>query len=245
MYENEIEEDDKLRIKINQLRSLTFFNSNESELTEYQINVIIKDNLTLQNIIENTDKFKFIKGVFVVKELLIPDTNLQLLSENINKLIEKLSSLNIETLVLLDIENIVFSKGNYNLKSIIGNLNFSTEVDDGNLIKLHPNCTFDKLESMGCEEIICDINFDKFKSLKFIYGWLIDKKENLYTLEQILPLVKTYNFHEFNLNNFIPCSLLMDLELSDSEYERSLTSSKLYLSESDSSDLSEYEEDLT
>lgn len=106
MY-NEIEEDDELRIQIDNLRKCTFFDSHETDLTEYQVNVIIKDNVSFENIIANVDKFQFIKGLYVIRELSIENVK----NENINKLITKLHEFNIETLVLLDVENIVFPEG--------------------------------------------------------------------------------------------------------------------------------------
>lgn len=111
--------------------------------------------------------------------------------------------------------------GNYNIKTLIGNINIHTKVEDPYVIKLDEKATFDHLEVLGCEEILCDLDFNKFKSLKCIYGWLIDKNEILHPIQNVLPLTKKYNFNEFVLNRFIPFSLMMDLEISDSEYSPS------------------------
>lgn len=228
-----------LKFNITKLRALSFIDSDKIQEEEKE-NVIIKCNTSLENIMNYPEKFQFVKGFFFVKELLEDNVDLKLLTKNINNFIKNINKFeNIETLVILDLKKIQFPKGKYYIKKLICNISILSNLEDDYLISIDEKSVFPNLEILGCEEIIYGTTRSKmtklvekfntmFPNLQKIYGWFLYDNEKAYSIENIQTFFSKYEFREFELNIFLPCTLIMDLYVSDSEYTPSTTSESDY-----------------
>lgn len=223
-----IDFDDILKANITKLRTMSFANSTEENNEKPCI--IIKNISFLQNMIKNPLKYEFVESIFIVKELLEVDVNCNILSKYVNDFIQQLNKFkNIHSLIIIDIKNIIFPKGIYHLRTLISNISINSKSRNEYSIYIDQEAMFPSIETIGCEEINYGkrnekkINLfkkfnNKFPKLNCIYGWLLHYNNTEYDIEDVYKYFSKYKFIEFDLNNFIPYTFFIDIDVSDSEY---------------------------